>query len=291
MRALAMTGIVTASWISRILSGSAMRATPPWARMSAGTRSRAMTATAPASSAIFAWSAVTTSMMTPPLSISASPRLTRAVPVTWLLGSMWRTPRLSFEPLRAAHCWLLFCLLRDVFWAPRLHQLLACFNAARRTRKEGGAAGGPNHSAACPRRGTDTRIRSRAWALLVAPALLLAACGGDGGDGGSPAPAGQGHRHRVRIRQAGQVRCDGPGQARSDRAAPGQQHQGAGRVPDRPAGRGAHPGRVLPGHRDRGAGADPDLAARLRWRRRDVARPDPQRGRRPQGGHVRLVLQ
>ena len=59
-----------------------MRATPPWARMSAGTRSSAMTATAPASSAIFAWSAVTTSMMTPPLSISAIPRFTRAVPMT-----------------------------------------------------------------------------------------------------------------------------------------------------------------------------------------------------------------
>ena len=41
-----------------------------------------MTATAPASSAIFAWSAVTTSMMTPPLSISAIPRFTRAVPMT-----------------------------------------------------------------------------------------------------------------------------------------------------------------------------------------------------------------
>jgi hypothetical protein len=39
-----------------------------------------MTATAPASSAIFAWSGVTTSMMTPPLSISAMPRFTRAVP-------------------------------------------------------------------------------------------------------------------------------------------------------------------------------------------------------------------
>ena len=35
-----------------IMSGSDMRATPPLARMSAGTRSRAMTATAPASSAI-----------------------------------------------------------------------------------------------------------------------------------------------------------------------------------------------------------------------------------------------
>src|SRR4051812_20857754 len=63
-----------------IMSGSLIRATPPCTRMSAGTRSRAMTATAPASSAILACSAVTTSMMTPPLSISAMPRLTRAVP-------------------------------------------------------------------------------------------------------------------------------------------------------------------------------------------------------------------
>src|SRR4051794_27473089 len=64
-----------------IMSGSLIRETPPWALMSAGTRSSAITATAPASSAIFAWSAVTTSMITPPLSISAIPRLTRAVPV------------------------------------------------------------------------------------------------------------------------------------------------------------------------------------------------------------------
>ena len=42
-----------------------------------------MTAVAPASSAIFACSGVTTSMMTPPFSISAKPRLTRAVP--WLV--------------------------------------------------------------------------------------------------------------------------------------------------------------------------------------------------------------
>ena len=65
-----------------IMSGSLIRDTPPWARMSAGTRSSAITATAPASSAILACSAVTTSMITPPLSISAMPRLTRAVPVT-----------------------------------------------------------------------------------------------------------------------------------------------------------------------------------------------------------------
>ena len=82
MRALAMTGMETAAMMPSIMSGSLIRETPPWARMSAGTRSRAITATAPASSAIFACSAVTTSMMTPPLSISAMPRLTRLVPVT-----------------------------------------------------------------------------------------------------------------------------------------------------------------------------------------------------------------
>ena len=67
--------------IPSIMSGSLIRETPPWARMSAGTRSRAITATAPASSAIFACSAVTTSMITPPFSISAMPRFTRVVPV------------------------------------------------------------------------------------------------------------------------------------------------------------------------------------------------------------------
>src|SRR6266542_2518637 len=80
MRHFAITGIVTASWISAILSGSAMRATPPSALMSAGTRSSAMTAHAPASSAIRAWSALVTSMITPPLSISARPPFTRIVP-------------------------------------------------------------------------------------------------------------------------------------------------------------------------------------------------------------------
>src|SRR5215212_8066946 len=82
MRALAITGIETASMIESIMSGSLIRETPPWARMSAGTRSSAMTATAPASSATFACSAVTTSMMTPPLSISARPVLTLRVPIS-----------------------------------------------------------------------------------------------------------------------------------------------------------------------------------------------------------------
>src|SRR5450631_1062095 len=82
MRALAMTGMDTVSMMPCTMSGSLIRETPPWARMSAGTRSRAITATAPASSAILACSELTTSMITPPLSISAIPRLTRAVPVT-----------------------------------------------------------------------------------------------------------------------------------------------------------------------------------------------------------------
>ena len=81
MRALAITGMVTASMIPSISSGSLIRATPPSRRMSAGTRSSAMTDTAPASSAILACSALTTSMMTPPRSMSANPRLTVKVPV------------------------------------------------------------------------------------------------------------------------------------------------------------------------------------------------------------------
>ena len=86
MRHFAITGIVTASWISWIISGSDMRATPPCARMSAGTRSSAITATAPAASAIFACSASTTSMITPPLSISARPLLTLIVPNSAMPG-------------------------------------------------------------------------------------------------------------------------------------------------------------------------------------------------------------
>src|SRR5688500_14344902 len=81
MRALAITGMETAPMMPSIMSGSLIREIPPSARMSAGTRSRAMTATAPASSAILACSGVTTSMITPPLSCSAMPRLTRSVPV------------------------------------------------------------------------------------------------------------------------------------------------------------------------------------------------------------------
>ena len=73
-------GAVAVMALERVPSD--IRATGGVARMSEGTRSRAMTATAPASSAIFACSAVTTSMMTPPFSICASPAFTRNVPVS-----------------------------------------------------------------------------------------------------------------------------------------------------------------------------------------------------------------
>ena len=48
IRHFAMTGIDTASWISRIFETGDIRATPPSRRMSAGTRSSAITAAAPA---------------------------------------------------------------------------------------------------------------------------------------------------------------------------------------------------------------------------------------------------
>ena len=67
-----MTGMETACWMPLIILGSLMRLTPPAARMSAGMRSSAMTAQAPASSAMRACSGVVTSMMTPPLNICAS---------------------------------------------------------------------------------------------------------------------------------------------------------------------------------------------------------------------------
>ncbi len=96
-----MTGIVTAFMIPSIIDGSLIRATPPEARMSAGTRSSAMTATAPASSAIFAWSGVTTSMMTPPLSIWARPFLVAQVDVSRVMWLWLRTPALGLPAMLA----------------------------------------------------------------------------------------------------------------------------------------------------------------------------------------------
>ena len=63
--------------ISRMTLIDAMRATPPSLRISDGTRSKAITAQAPAFSAILACSAFVTSMITPPFSISARPTFTR----------------------------------------------------------------------------------------------------------------------------------------------------------------------------------------------------------------------
>ena len=85
------------------MSGSDMRATPPSRRMSAGTRSSAITAQAPASSAIFACSASTTSMITPPLSISARPLLTRIVPIS-CMPVMLAPARSTAATARSATC-------------------------------------------------------------------------------------------------------------------------------------------------------------------------------------------
>src|SRR5438046_499527 len=101
IRHFAITGTVTASMISWILTGSAIRATPPAARMSAGTRSRAMTATAPASSAISACSAFVTSITTPPFCIFAKPRLSSSVPNRSLLRSRSRGMMRLGRELRA----------------------------------------------------------------------------------------------------------------------------------------------------------------------------------------------
>src|SRR3954463_11108350 len=105
MRALAITGIETAPMMLSIMSGSLIRETPPAARMSDGTRSRAMTATAPASSAILACSAVTTSMMTPPLSIWARPFLVVQVDVSGLMfvGNLRSGAHVSHAPGRLSH--------------------------------------------------------------------------------------------------------------------------------------------------------------------------------------------
>src|SRR5258706_2781204 len=90
MRTLGTTGIVTAAMISRILMGEAIRATPPSARMSAGTRSSAITATAPASWETRACSALVTSMITPPLSISDNPVFNR-IKLSFIVAPVYRT--------------------------------------------------------------------------------------------------------------------------------------------------------------------------------------------------------
>src|SRR5918999_23773 len=101
MRHLAITGIVTADLISLMSRGSLMRATPPNLRISEGTRSSAITATAPASSAMRAWSAVTTSMITPPESIRARPTFVAQVLVSLVVIARSR----SLGSISGTHRW------------------------------------------------------------------------------------------------------------------------------------------------------------------------------------------
>ena len=89
MRHLAITGMETAAWMPLIIFGSLMRLTPPAARMSAGMRSRAMTAQAPASSAMRACSGVVTSMITPPFSIWARLRFNSCLFCSMILFSFY----------------------------------------------------------------------------------------------------------------------------------------------------------------------------------------------------------
>src|SRR5208282_3766464 len=89
MRHFAITGIDTVAIISRIFFGDAIRATPPSARICAGTRSSAITATAPAFSAMEACSALVTSIITPPFSISARPVFRRRLVLLPLLFDIW----------------------------------------------------------------------------------------------------------------------------------------------------------------------------------------------------------
>jgi hypothetical protein len=75
-------------------------------------------------------------MMTPPLSISARPRLTRAVPVTWLLDSMLEHSSVVVEPHPAAT----FYLLRGIVSGSRLHQRVSLLQRSRTAGPPGWAA-------------------------------------------------------------------------------------------------------------------------------------------------------
>src|SRR5580704_3554801 len=91
MRHLAMTGMDTAAMMARIIFGEAMRATPP------------------ACSAMVACSAVVTSMMTPPLSISARPVLRRRLVVLplFVFPLVWDIVRNLFANAKDGRRWRL----------------------------------------------------------------------------------------------------------------------------------------------------------------------------------------
>ena len=104
MRALAITGIETVSMISRMMRMDAMRATPPSLRISEGTRSSAITAEAPAFSAIMACSALVTSMMTPPFSISAKPTFRRNSSERYMSTTSMAASGLEFQTAADVAC-------------------------------------------------------------------------------------------------------------------------------------------------------------------------------------------
>src|SRR3989338_11207986 len=117
MRILAMTGMLTTAWISLISLGSLIRATPPWARISEGTRSNAITAQAPALSAILACLAVPTSMITPPLSMRARswPRMLLFFTMdTDCTTSTLYTPPIMVAFQRTSTAWIIILILGTI---------------------------------------------------------------------------------------------------------------------------------------------------------------------------------
>src|SRR5262245_5991420 len=94
--------------------------------MSAGTRSSAMTATAPASAAMTACSGLTTSMMTPPFCISGKPVLTRMVPLSYMAAMLAIAPR-PFAGSRHV-------LGRGALFVVHVHDRILAFRAVLRRR-------------------------------------------------------------------------------------------------------------------------------------------------------------
>src|SRR5713101_7953816 len=143
IRTLAITGIVTVCIISRIIFMEAMRATPPSLRMSEGTRSSAITAQAPAFSAILACSALVTSIMTPPLSISARPTFTRhsfvfPLPFTFFGSILLLLSKLNMSAaISPPHFCLLLADHDKSAPAPSQHVALGISDFARQFRGHG----------------------------------------------------------------------------------------------------------------------------------------------------------
>src|SRR5258708_35741841 len=162
MRHFAMTGISTTAMISRIFFGAASRATPPSARICAGTRSKAITATAPALCAISACFASVTSMITPPLSISARPVLRRRLvlcPLFCDMGLLFSGN--SFEPSAISTtlygCWELCC--PDIHFTARFRFTVP--------PNDGGGMGGRARTPVAPSYRVSSLHRTREHALWI----------------------------------------------------------------------------------------------------------------------------